>query len=738
MIMSLDTETTGLDLKHGALPFFITIALDQEEDNVKSWEFEVDPISRKPKMSKSAVFQVRNYIRDASEIVLQNGKFDYAALLAADPEFLRFWDWGKVHDTLIAGHLLASNKPHNLTDMGVQYLDYDIEPSEKALKEACVKARRWARSKKPEWRIAKSGYADMPSARDKNWKFDTWLPRAIALDQKYEEGHPWYTVLRQYANDDSQITLLLWKSMRELLAERKLTRIYQERMKVVPIAIEMEQYGVTISKPSLDMLTDEYKKESRRLGQRCLNIASDLGWELELPRTGNNLSLTRFCFGYQPTDDNDVPTGSYYEGLGLPIVSRSKKTGAPSLNKAALDKYSEILSPRSQAIAFIKALKSKRKRDTSITYMKGYQRFWRPVTCSELGVFEKDLSGWFRLHPSLNPTGTDTLRWSSSNPNEQNISKQGMPCSYCSGSGCEECNGKGIDPRSLRMCFGPAPGREWWSNDAKNIELRIPVYESGEEEMVALFERPDDPPFYGSNHTLIFSVIWEEIWQKALRDVGPEKAAGFVKKEYKDSYYQWTKNGNFAVLYGAVDKADGTGTADRAYHQKGAQAKISKRFKKQEALNQNWIRYANRYGCVETMPDRTVDPKRGYPLLCTRTERGAIKPTVPLNYHVQGTAMWWMMKAMIRVSAFYKDLNSGKMFQGKKWPGGYYLVMQVHDELVSDMPSGKGKGPNPYDYNLPIAKEVARLMTLGGDDIGLPTPVSIEYHEVSWAEGVGL
>jgi DNA polymerase I-like protein with 3'-5' exonuclease and polymerase domains len=92
--------------------------------------------------------------------------------------------------------------------------------------------------------------------------------------------------------------------------------------------------------------------------------------------------------------------------------------------------------------------------------------------------------------------------------------------------------------------------------------------------------------------------------------------------------------------------------------------------------------------------------------------------------------MWWTMKAMIRVQEFFDRLNDGGKFHKKTWPGGYHLVLQVHDELVVDFPRGSSPG-----YNKPIAREVQRLMALGGDDFGIPTPVGCEYHPNNWAEG---
>ena len=186
-------------------------------------------------------------------------------------------------------------------------------------------------------------------------------------------------------------------------------------------------------------------------------------------------------------------------------------------------------------------------------------------------------------------------------------------------------------------------------------------------------------------------------------------------------------------IYGAQEEK-----ADATYRVPGAFRMVKNRFPKITALSEWQVAFAERYGYVETIPDRSVDPDRGYPLMCSRTESGYVKPTVPFNYHVSGTAMQWTDRAMIRTHDFLKGINNGERFAGRKWLGGYYLTMQVHDELVFDFPSGDGKGENPWDYNLPLVREVQRLMERGGDDIGVPTPVSVEYHPENWAMKINL
>lgn len=465
--------------------------------------------------------------------------------------------------------------------------------------------------------------------------------------------------------------------------ERGLECIYCARLKLLPIVYEMESYGVTLSRSRLEQLSRDYRQQSQRYGRVCTNIARGYGYELTLPKSGNNKSLLEFCFGR--VKDVEVSPGvvttSYDRNNCLALVPAkvSKKTGAPSLDKQVLEHYESTLPLRSKQLAFLRALRNKRKRDTAINYLDGYQRYWRR--------WGKDT---YVLHPSLNPTGTDTLRWSSSNPNEQNISK--------------------LEGFNLRYAFGPAPGRLWASLDYNNIELRIPAYESGEEVMIEIFERPDDPPYFGSYHLVNASIIYpEKFWPLA------ERKDAF-KNKYKSTYYQWVKNFGFALAYGAVPES---GTADRAAHKPGAQLMVMDRLKEHTKLNRSVVRFAERYGYVETLPDREVDPKRGYPLLCTRTENGGILPTVPLNYRIQGTACWVAARAMVKLKDY---------FRSKPALEDWHLILNVHDEVVLDFPAD-------CDYK-PVLRKVASIMESMGDCIGIPLTVGCELHNDNWSEGI--
>lgn len=776
-MISLDCETTGVDLHHSARPFFVTTC--NEDGLQRFWEWFVDPLTRAPIIPESDLGALREILNpyndechgDRFGFIGQNFKFDVTALATIIPEVATDWMWEITQDTLLAGHLLASNQPHDLTSMAIQYLGIDITPFETRLEKACKKCRGMVqqaklavkRGKEPKsiaaWKIAEEGLGGMPSAgagagkaargeeHDTKWKYDSWLPRAMAREMEYPvpdedcthlwnlesglvcskcNGHRWWVILSEYANTDSEITMMLWNAQEEELHRRKLWNIYEERRKLLRVAFGMEQRGVTVNGNHLDELLTLYRREIAKAERTCHSIANSYNYSLELPKGASpNRSLRTFMF--------DV--------LGVEkIRGKKSKTSAPTLDKEAMGQYSVTLPETSRAGVFVKTLLGKRSRDTAVTYLEAYKRFWLPLS-GEISKKDGEILPWYCLHPSLNMTGSDTLRWSSSRPNSQNISKREIECNKCKGEGCKWCRFSGKNLRSLRYCFGPEPGMEWWSCDAKGIEDRLPAYKSGQQELIDIFERADDPPYYGSNHLLRFHTVYPDLWDQAVAEVGLDKAGPYCKKKYASSWYQWCKNGGFAIQYGAVDRAGGGGTADRAFHKNGAHTLLKERFSNLEQLNQQCIRHAEKYGYVETMPDKTVDPSRGYPLLCTRTEWGKILPTVPLSYYIQGTAMWWMGKAMIRCQELFDRWNDEEGYTGSQTRYGYNIALQIHDELVFSFPRSAispkedlmGKESNLWRVRLAMD-----AMAMGGDDIGIPTPVSCSYHTDNWAEGVDL
>lgn len=780
-VLSLDSETTGLDLYLGARPFFVTF-FDGEVNTFFEWD--VDPLTRKVKATKADLLEIQSLISSADRLILANAKFDHGMLRELYKDFgLRLaWDWSKVDDILLSAHLLASNQPKDLTTLALKELHQNILPVENTLRDVVNECRKIIGRKVNDqffngWMLAKKGLACMPSMKGdkgaKFWSADMWLPRTLVkwcienkqydivpygTSQQALEKHTWMTVLPEYSNTDSTITLFIHQKHMETIRQRGYQKVYSVRPEVLEPAALMEETGVIVNKDRLDTQRNKYKDESNVAYERLRKISAGKGYDLELPKSGRNKSLDHFLFGYDqftcptckyevravkrvsdspviPTlcpkckakakkaeDDPTIPllikTASA-TNLALPVVKVSAKTGAPSADAKVLEHYEATLPP-GEELDFVRILRGKRSRDTAVSYLDSYERFWVPES-----------PGWFKLHPSFNAVGTDTLRWSSKNPNGTNISKK------------EKFN--------LRMCFGPGPGREWYSQDGKNLELRIAAYGSEEKVMIDLFERPKDPPFYGSNHLLSFSVVYADIWADALANqywewegehhgkkvditlVGP-----YCKEKYADSYYQWCKNGNFAKQYGGQRKK-----VDATFHRAGAYDALDSRFCKIAAFNKKCVAQARATGYIETIPDKTVDPVHGYPLLCRggRKRPGeGVSPTLPLNYWSQGTACWWISKAMVRTANFLKEYNKDKPIDqhGR-------LVLYIHDELVFDFPKSQVDPttvkPGTIGYNrtnLPVINHLNTLMAMGGDDIGIPTPVSVKYHPENWSEGFSV
>lgn len=734
MIISLDTECTGLDLAHGAMPFLVTTCRlnVSPEEAIKFWEWPVDPLTRRPDIPADDIMDIAEYLDAADLIYLQNSKYDARALATIDIQL----PWPKVRDTLVMGHLLASNHRHDLTWMCIEYLGIDIEKHELLIKEVTQACRAIVKRDFPHWRIAEEGDADMPSVKgsskrdeDKPWKNDMWLPAALAKQLRSTRGPSlkfrlsdqskvnlnWVDACSRYANADSEHTIYLGLEMERLILERGYWKIYEHRLELPCIASEMESYGVTAIGEYTGASINEYGEHVAEAEAELVSIAAEYGHKLELADGASiNDNMRDFFYGGV---SQECEYCSYFKrikhwngdaavegticpkcstrkrnplqpalvtvsnkNLGLPVIM-SKKTGNATLDGDAMKDYITTLDD-GPALDFIEMLSDKRMYDTALTYMHSYRRFWVPV---------EGIPGYYRIHASFNPFGTDHLRWASNSPNMQNVSGETKEISN-------------------RACFGPAPGREWWSMDYRSIERRIPAYESGEPKMIEVFEKPNEGPYWGSLYLLTASVLYQkEFW------------AATGEGKFREAYPRLYKQAKFFDL--AKQYGCGRRKGDTLSRIKNSFDLVDNEFPLLAKLQAKVLAQAERLGYVETIPDKTVDPTRGYPVLVSRTEDGRVLSTTPFNYKTSGTACWAKNKALVRCS---KRLD--------EWCEDGFdarISIEVHDEILFDFPRGA-----TMDENLPLAIELKELMELSGDDIGIPCPVAIKFHTKSWAEGI--
>lgn len=755
-LLALDTETTGIDLWHGCRPFFVSVM--DEEGNLQYWEWDVNPLTRdvgmyvpEPKnldksipipqhLQRGPKFQDSPYgsktfvpvipLKDKEELttliqendfVLHNTKFDARALELAGFPLLPF---ASSQDTLVASHVLVSNESHKLKDLAIRYLDI-TDDDQKELREAVNKSRVIARQL--GWAIASGPHPHFPAAKgaaDGWWGYDYWLPRAVARykwevehDEEYapcsDEGdhltsdiyhsiasghsHPWWTVLRTYALCDVERTYPLWLMQKEQLEAQELMPIYQERLKLLEATYQMETNGVTVSKSRLKKLMKQLGEESAEMEAKCLKLAS-----YKLDNLNSPKQLTGVLFGNMGVKPVKLTT----KGMKNVKANNAKETTDYSTAADAMNLILERLSEsyptpylppkkRQAAYDFVWNLLGYRAREKSIDYLQEYQLRSIPGTTKDA----------IYLHPSFNPTGTDTTRFSSSGPNAQNIGKG---------------NKRKDDPvPSLRSVFGPTMGREWYSIDYSNIELRIFAYQSGDEDLIAAYNQGFKV------HCIFAKLLWEKEYKQCEKDAankvgdcGPstrvevrKTAEALFEERYYETLYQWTKNGNFSLIYGA-----GESKADSTYHRPGAYRLIRSRMPMIDDFMQQKSHEAKSYGYVTILG--------GYKLWVPPSE-----PHVAVNYFVQGSAGWCMVLAINRIHEYLATLNK-QLFHNPPYkadPNSYKMIMTIHDELVFDFPIDK--------RNKEVITKIARLMEQSGTDIGVPTPVSVEHNPKDWANG---
>jgi DNA polymerase I-like protein with 3'-5' exonuclease and polymerase domains len=712
------------------------------EGNLQYWEWDVNPFTREvgtvvwdsdyDNDEDRCRFTIGIPLKDKQELttliqendfVLHNTKFDARGL---DLSGLPCINFAGSHDTLIGSHVLVSNESHKLKDLAIQYLDIS-DDDERELKEAVQESRRIARSL--GWAIANGPHPHFPAAKgDTWWNYDYWLPRAVArykwevegdpdwappgpltgvymgpfdiikdrdhFDGKpYILGHPWWTVLRTYALRDVERTYPLWEMQEEALKKENLWEQYLERKKLIESTYTMESYGVTLHKDGLKKLMKKLAKESAGMSSKCYKLAKGKIDNLNSPK-----QLTGVLFGNMGVK----PVKLTGKGISNAKAGLQRETTDYSTNVEAMNVILERLSPqnpnpylpprkRQDAYDFVWNLLGYRAREKSLDYLEEYQT--RALSSS----FD---SSQIVLHPSFNPTGSDTLRFSSSSPNAQNIGKG---------------NKRKDDPvPSLRSVFGPGAGREWYSIDYSNIELRIFAYQSGDEDLINAYNQGFKV------HCIFAKLLWEKEYKQCEKDAAAhckkmkvevntknsrKAAEALFEERYYETLYQWTKNGNFSLIYGAGEsKANGT------YHHPNAYRLIRSRMPKIDEFMLQKNHEAKTYGYITTLG--------GYRLWVPPSE-----PHVAVNYFVQGSAGWCMVLAINRVYAYLRDLNRQLKLTGR----GYEMNMTIHDENDFDFPIHK--------RNTEVITKVGKLMEQSGKDIGVPTPVSIERHINNWAEG---
>lgn len=381
-------------------------------------------------------------------------------------------------------------------------------------------------------------------------------------------------------------------SIMEELANKNLTDVFEHiELPVRPLVAEMKSHGVKLDIEFLKKLSKEYHAELDGYEKKIYELA---GTEFNI-KSPKQLSEVLF-------ETMELPT----KGL------KKTASGAYSTRESELEK----LADEHEIIAQI--LKYREVQKLLSTYIDNLPDM---------------VDGDHRLHPTLLQAGTSTGRFSSVDPNIQNI-----PIRTPHGS-------------RIRNAFIAAPGHVLLACDYAQVELRVAAIMAKDEYLTQTFVDGVDV------HTAV-----------AARVFGVE--AGEVTKEMRSR----AKVINFGILYGmgvnALMKNLGTSRAEA----QDFYNKYFEQFSSIESFLEETKEFALKNGYTETLFGR----RRYFPALRSRLPYiRAQAERMAINAPIQGTAT----ADIIKLAMHHVD----EALKKAKLRDQVHFVMQVHDELVFEV-----------------------------------------------------
>jgi len=626
-LAAVDTETTGLHTFHGCYPFMVTACTIDGE--LRCWEWDIDVKTRKPRIPVAEQRDLQDFL-NSYDLIFHNAPFDYRVLSTIK---LRLPDWSRVDDTIHTLHVLASGEALGLKTAAMMHCDIEND-DEKALEDAVKKARLYGKAQ--GWNIAYEGHPMLPGDKATIFKADYWIPRAAAITQSLPKEHPWWSVCRTYGLRDVERTMALWLVNRERILEEGLEQQYLMRQRQLEVTYAMRTEGVPVNRVALSRTKSGYEQRVAQIESTALHLVHN-----KIDNLGSNPQLQMAMFNL----------------LNCKKLKKTPSKKGWSTDKETLEAMITYHEPNSREYHFIRNLQRYKSITKAVQALDSFETF-----SVSLGGSHND--AYFKLHPNFNITGTRTLRYSSDDPNQQNVSKK------------EDFN--------LRSCFGPLPGRIWYSLDYNNIEMRLFAWESKDDSLINAFLSGR------SVHLIIAEILHPQEFARHGDN---------FKKVFESTLYQWIKNGNFSLLYGAGERK-----ADATYRVKGAYRRIRKMLPNIDDFMSSKFNEAKEFGYITTVG--------GY-----RLQVDTHEPHKAVNYFVQGSAGYAMILCLLRVFEYLKDFPDHK------------LIMTVHDQIILDFPQ---RDPR----NLDIVVEVKRLMEMSGQELNnIPLPADVEQITTTWDKG---
>lgn len=710
-----DTETTGLHPYHTDRPF--AFSFYTQEGKEAYVEFGVNPYTREIIVPKVWRRRLRRLFRNPDRtVVFHNAKFDVRMIEA----LLKIRIRCQVEDTMYAARVCDTLEPaYGLKPLSEKYYDLPQEDLQ-ALKRKVHACRRLG--KKLGLKIGLKYNWLEPGGRNTNAApSDYWLPRVFDHEDRDCEI---YAVL------DAKRTFLLWIMYLPLMKEFKVWNTYRREMRLLSVVRRMEDRGAMIN---IEGIKREDEKAAETAAKEILAVRQVAGKEFN-PQS--HPQLRRLL----------------YDTLGLPVEHWTKgpkdkpdHVPQPSTGWKVLAKNSNI-----PVVAALLRYRSAMKNASS--FMKLYLSLAAPDR----------LSGGYCLHPSFNQAGTRTGRFSSSDPNLQNVS-YGMTAAV-----------RGIVPFSARMAFRPRPGYVWVFMDFQQLEARLFADVSQEPFMINAFytgrdfhteccnrawggvRNPegclrnikyilvmDQRGIRPSEHVL---KVWKKYDYAGLREVhklgnggvlsekvleDSDRVARLMMRDFKGDLVELEASINekvsrskakalfFNLIYGGGVQGAANHMECDLEEARQFLTEYKQEFPRIVMYMQEIQRFAKKHGYILTKAGRrvTVRPDKAY------------RAT---NYSIQSLAADLMKRAMLRVQAYLDQYQVDA-----------HMVATIHDELVYEIKEElvmpyvvdrftDHKGKEKMILSSPLVRKIKRLMENNAGWVDIDLPVEVAVSPETW------
>lgn len=531
-----------------------------------------------------------------------------------------------------------------------------------------------------------------------------------------------------YAARDAEITYELYEFQRPFLTEddpvcqkrglQKMAKLFREvEMPCVSVVVDMENNGICFDFNKAQELSEKYNRQLKVKKQTFYDICAQYKPEIDNYKARNT--------NHKLSDPINIDSPTQlaillYDILQVGVIDKKtpRGTGEEILKRINLPLCQSILDYREVA----KLLS---------TYIDKMDKVVNPKT--------------HRIHCSFNQIGADTGRFSSSDPNLQNIPSHNA---------------------EIRQMFTAAPGYVWLSSDYSAQEPRITAHLCQDPKMIQAYQ--DGKDLYAEMASLAFGKPYEECREfrpdgtknpegkerrnhaKAIflgicygkgvpaigkdLNVSTKKAQQIydsVLREFPGLKQFMADSENMARELGYVDTIWGrkrrlpnlqlepyefmrTAPEDISFDPLFDEFEEEQSTEVDERTKQKYTRLMNRaYSRREKESVKNKARAEGIAII-DNTERIAEATRQCVNSRVQGSAADMTKKAMILV---------GNDPQLKEW--GFRLLLPVHDELIGECPEENASK---------VAKRFSQLMVEAASDLCVPSKCDVEVSRCWYGE----